>query len=397
MLASDLPDSENNATRGFDHDDFAELDTTLHKLVDDGKLANVVTLVAHHGKIIHRDAYGVHDKSAATTVPVKITSIYRIASMLKPIIGAAMMILWEDGLWALEDPVSKFIPEFADLKVQVNSAEGAIKLVDQETPMTMKQLMSHTAGFSGRGEYNDAELRKGDLQEMINVLSTMPLAFQPGKEWRYGPSVDIQGYIIEKLTGQLLDDFLAQRLFTPLGMVDTGFVLPPSKRERLVNLHEANATSELVSIPLDGTYQTIRPRFIGGGLNILSTVDDYFRFSQMLLNHGEFEGQRYLKSSTIELMRRDVLGPDVYVNLGGHVLKNLGFGLGVAIVQSVVPGMSSQMVGSYFWGGLFGTWFWIDPVNEVIVVGFINEEDWPKRVPFLREISAKWVYKAIKT
>lgn len=395
MSTSDPLESSDGSVQGFSRGGLAEFDNQFHKLVDDGKLANVVTLIARHGEVVHRDAYGVHDVSAAVPVPIKTTSIYRIASMLKPIMAAAMMMLWEEGLWALEDPVSKFIPEFSDLKVKVENEGGEVELVNQNTPMTMKQLMSHTAGFVGRGEYDADRIRKGDLQGMINILATLPLAFQPGKEWRYGPSVDIQGYIIEKLTGQLLDDFLAQRLFTPLGMVDTGFVLPASKLERLVSNHKDDGTGKLVSVPLEGTYNTTRPKFIGGGMAILSTVDDYFRFSQMLLNGGEFEGKRYLKPSTIDLMRTSVLEPGVYVKIGVHVIESLGFGLGVAIVQNQVPGMSSQKVGSYFWGGLFGTWFWIDPTNEVVVVGFINELDWSKRV-FTREICAKWVYKALK-
>jgi CubicO group peptidase (beta-lactamase class C family) len=396
MSTSDPLESSDGSLQGFTKHGLAEFVTQFHKLVDDGKMANVVTLIARHGEIVHRDAYGVHDVSAAVPVPVKTTSIYRIASMLKPIMAVAMMMLWEEGLWALEDPVSKFIPEFSYLKVNVENEGGEVELVDQDTPMTMKQLMSHTAGFVGRREYDANHMRKGDLQDMINILATLPLAFQPGKEWRYGPSVDVQGYIIEKLTGQLLDDFLAQRLFTSLGMVDTGFVLPASKLERLVSNHKDDGTGKLVSVPLEGTYNTTRPKFIGGGMAILSTVDDYFRFSQMLLNSGEFEGKRYLKPSTIELMRTSVLEPGVHLKIGAHVFENLGFGLGVAIVQNQVQRMSSRKVGSYFWFGLFGTWFWIDPTNEVVVVGFINELDWSKKGLFASEICAKWVYKALK-
>lgn len=396
MSTGDPVESSKESLQSFTKDGLAEFDTQFHKLVDEGKLANVVTLIARRGEIVHRDAYGVHDVSAAVPVPVTTTSIYRIASMLKPIIAVCMMMLWEEGLWALEDLVSKFVPEFSDLKVKVEKEGGEFELVDQDTPMTMKQLMSHTAGFVGRGEYDADQIRTGDLQGMIKILATLPLTFQPGKAWRYGPSVDIQGYIIEKLTGQLLDNFLAQRLFTPLGMADTGFVLPASKLERLVSNHKADETGKLVSVPLEGTYNTTRPKFIGGGMAILSTVDDYFRFSQMLLNGGEFDGRRYLKSSTIELMRTSVLEPGVHVQLGVHVIKSLGFGLGVAIVETEVQRMSSQKVGSYFWGGLFGTWFWIDPTNEVVAVGYINEVDWMKRVPFPREICAKFLYKALK-
>jgi CubicO group peptidase (beta-lactamase class C family) len=397
MSAND-PDANSAETiQGFSKEGLAEFDVQFHKLVDDGKLANVVTLIARHGEIVHCDAYGVKDVSAPSPTPVKTDSIYRIASMLKPIMGAAMMMLWEEDKWALEDPVSKFIPEFAELKVKIERDDGETELVPQATPMKMKHLMSHTAGFRGRGEYTGVhDLRQGDLQDMINILATLPLDFQPGTDWRYGPSVDIQGYIIAKVTGQPLDDFLAERLFTPLGMVDTGFVLPASELHRLVSNHKDDGTGKLESVPLEGTYNAVRPKFIGGGMAILSTVTDYFRFSQMLLNGGEFEGKRYLKASTIELMRTSVLEPGVRLNIGPHVIDGLGFGLGVAIVEKQVKGMSSQKIGSYFWGGLFGTWFWIDPVQDVVAVGFINELDWSKRVPFPREICAKWVYNALK-
>jgi CubicO group peptidase (beta-lactamase class C family) len=397
MSANDPVANSAETIQGFSKEGLAEFDVQFHKLVDDGKLANVVTLIARHGEIVHCDAYGVKDVSAPSPTPVKTDSIYRIASMLKPIMGAAMMMLWEEDKWALEDPVSKFIPEFAELKVKIERDDGETELVPQATPMKMKHLMSHTAGFRGRGEYTGVhDLRQGDLQDMINILATLPLDFQPGTDWRYGPSVDIQGYIIAKVTGQPLDDFLAERLFTPLGMVDTGFVLPASELHRLVSNHKDDGTGKLESVPLEGTYNAVRPKFIGGGMAILSTVTDYFRFSQMLLNGGEFEGKRYLKASTIELMRTSVLEPGVRLNIGPHVIDGLGFGLGVAIVEKQVKGMSSQKIGSYFWGGLFGTWFWIDPVQDVVAVGFINELDWSKRVPFPREICAKWVYNALK-
>lgn len=396
MSATDSDANSNETLQGFTKEGLADLDTQFHKMVDQGTLANVVTLIARNGKIVHHDAYGVQDVSSPTAIPVKRTSIYRIASMLKPLIGTTMMMLWEEGLWALDDHVSKFIPEFRELKVKIEREDGKIEFVSQDTPMTMRQLMSHTAGFAEWKDYEANNLKKGDLQDMINVLTSLPLAFQPGKAWRYGPSVDIQGYIIEKLTGQPLDDVLAQRLFTPLGMVDTGFVLSASKVDRLVNNHTVDGTGKLMSVPLDGTYNTTRPKFIGGGMAVLSTVDDYFRFSQMLLNGGKFEGKQYLNSSTINHIRTNVLEPGVYLTLGNHVIKGLGFGLGVAVVLDQVERMSSQRLGSYFWGGLYGTWFWIDPVDEVVVVGFINEVNWEKRVPFPREICAKWLYKALK-
>jgi CubicO group peptidase (beta-lactamase class C family) len=324
--------------------------------------------------------------SATPPVPVKSDTIFRIASMTKPITGAAMMMLWEESKWALEDPVSKFIPEFEDLKVKQDDG----KLVPQESPMTMKQLMSHSAGFGARNDY--PELRGGSLQDMIDILAKQPLPFQPGRAWRYGPCVDIQGYIIQKITGLYLDEFLEQRIFAPLGMVDSGYALPESKKDRLVNKHKEDG-GKLVAVDLPGTYNPSRPKFIGGGGGLmLSTVKDYWRFSQMILSGGEFEGKRYLKANTVEMMHTNVLEPDVKVWLGRDV-DHLGFGLGYAIVQDSAAGKSTQPPQSYFWGGLYGTWFWIDPVKDMIVIGFINKGE---AGTMLRQLSAKLVYEALK-
>lgn len=233
---------------------------------------------------------------------------------------------------------------------------------------------------------------------MIDFLAKQPLSFQPGKGWRYGPSVDIQGYIIQKLTGQFLDEFLEQRIFTPLGMVDSGYVLPASKAERLVSNHKHDDNGNLIAVGLSGTYNTSRPKFLGGGGGLmLSTVKDYWNFSQMILNGGKFKGKRYLEASTVEMMHTNVLEQGVGLRLCHHDIKGLGFGLGYAIVQDPVAAKTSQGLQSYFWGGLYGTWFWIDPVNDMVVIGFINTLNGSTQVeaPLVRELSAKLVYRAV--
>jgi CubicO group peptidase (beta-lactamase class C family) len=283
-------------TQGFSQEGLTEFNAQFHKLVENGKLANVVTLIARHGEIVNCDAFGVLDVSATPTMPVRTDSIFRIASMTKPITSAAMMMLWEEGKWALEDPVSRFIPEFEGLKVKQADGEP----VPQATPMTMKQLMSHSAGFGARSDYSD--LRSGTLQDMIDLLATLPLSFQPGKDWQYGPSIDIVGYIIQKLTGQFLDEFLEQRIFAPLGMVDTGYVLPESKRDRIVSCHKYDDNGKVTVDPLTSRYNTSRPKFLGGGGGLmLSTAKDYWLFSQMILNGGQFDGKRYLEPTTVKM------------------------------------------------------------------------------------------------
>jgi CubicO group peptidase (beta-lactamase class C family) len=305
-----------------------------------------------------------------------------------------MMMLWEEDKWALDDVVSKFVPEFEGLKVKQEDGE----LVPQETPMTMRHLMSHSAGFGSRGEYADIELRGGTLQDMIDILAARPLSFQPGKEWRYGYSVDIVGYIIQKLTGKFLDDFLEERLFAPLGMVDTGYFVHVEKLKRLVSIHKYDENQKLVAVDREGTYKTSRPDYLaGGGGSMLSTVMDFWRFAQMILNGGEFEDKRYLKPSTVELMHTHALEAGVKLKMLRRPLDGLGFGLGFAIVQDSVATKTAMEVGSYFWAGLYGTWFWIDPGRELVVVGLINNVNGqlPTGAPSLRELSAEWVYRTL--
>ena len=303
---------------GFSTDGLKALQRTMRALVDDAKLAGVTTLVARHGKVVYLDAYGVQD--LASKKPVTKDTIFRLASMTKPIVGVAMMMLWEQGKWTLDDPVAKHIPEFAGLKVATPNGE-----VPQARPMTMRQLMSHTAGFDVNAGYAKAELRDSDLQAMINKLARLPLSTQPGTDWQYGPSVDIQGYIVEKLSGQPLDVFLRTRIFEPLGMKDTGFWVDASKADRITQIFTYDADKRLIAAPAQGT-PTLKPMFLSGSGGLLSTTDDYFRFAQMMLNGGAANGKQFLKASTVELMRTNVLarrsqGRYFWTRPSGHWLR----------------------------------------------------------------------------
>ncbi|HLY80515.1 MAG TPA: serine hydrolase domain-containing protein [Caulobacteraceae bacterium] len=383
------------AVQGFSRDGLAAFNRHFHDLVDQQKLANVVTLIARRGEIVNLDAYGVLDVSAAVPSPVKPDSIFRIASMTKPITGAAMMMLFEEGRWKLDDPVAKHIPEFAGLKVRRKDGEP----VDQASPMTMAQLMSHSAGFGRAGDYPaDVNLRGGDLQDMIDVLAKLPLAFQPGKDWRYGPSVDIQGYVIEKLSGQGLDEFFEQRLFAPLGMRDTGFWVEASKGDRVSRIHKYDDDGKVRAAGPSNIFNTAAPKFLAGGGGLVSKIEDYWRFAQMIANGGEFDGRRYLKPETVALMHTNVLEPGVNVTLYSPDTRGLGFGMDFAIVQDPAAALTSQGIQSYYWGGAFGTWFWIDPVNEMIVIGMIQNVAGSQTAagnPAVREQSAQLAYAAM--
>jgi CubicO group peptidase (beta-lactamase class C family) len=382
--------TENRARQGFTAAGLAAFNEQFHALVDQDKLACVVTLVARHGEVVNLDAYGKLDVSQPA--PARTDSIFRIASMTKPITGAAMMMLWEEGKWALDDPVAKHIPEFEGLKVKRKDGDP----VDQASPMTMRQLMSHSAGFGRAGEYAEVNLREGDLQDMIDKLAKLPLSFQPGKDWRYGPSVDIQGYVIEKLSGQGLDEFFEERLFAPLGMVDTGFWVDASKGDRVARIHKY-VDGKITPAGPSNIFNTSKPKFLAGGGGLVSKIEDYWRFTQMILNGGEFAGRRYLKASTVELMHTNVLEPGVNVTLYSPNTVGLGFGMDFAIIQDPVAAKTSQGIQSFYWGGAFGTWFWIDPLNDMIVIGMIQNTggSTPDGAPLVREASARAVYAAM--
>jgi CubicO group peptidase (beta-lactamase class C family) len=368
----------------------AALNAAMHALVDQQKLAGVVTLLARKGKIVSFDAYGRKDAGAAD--PMTKDAIFRIASMTKPITGVAMMQLYEKGLWKLDDPVARHIPEFAGLKVK--TADGS--LVDQASPMTMAQLMSHTAGFGVSTVYEKAGLRDTDLQGMVDKLAKLPLFSQPGTDWAYGPVVDLQGYVVQKLSGLDLADYMQRHIFDPLKMPDTQFWVAPAKSSRVVRIHTYDSGGRIV--PTTSPIRTEKPRFLAGGGGLFSTAADYLRFCQALLNGGQLDGARILKPETVKLMRADVLRPGVGVDLYGPVQKGLGFGMDFAVHRRPAESGLPQGQDSYWWGGAFGTWFWIDPVNELIFIGMIQnlQGSTPGAgTPEMRASSAKLVYAAL--
>ena len=389
IVRSDVPLASPESV-GFSSQGLKAYEQALHALVDEGRLAGVTTLVARRGKVVTFDAYGYKDVAART--PMTKDTIFRIASMTKPVAGVAMMILWEEGKWKLDDPVHTHIPEFADLKVKTSSG-----VVAQTRPMTMRQLMSHTAGFDVSRGYEDVNLSAGNLQDMIDKLAKLPLASQPGTDWAYGPSVNIQGYLVEKLSGQSLDQFFATRIFAPLEMTDTGFWVDASKVDRVSRVHTYGADKKVMVAQTSGD-PSRKPRFLSASGGLLSTTEDYWRFAQMLLNGGELDGARILKSATVELMRTNVLNDGVQIDLYGPKEDGIGFGLDFAIVMDPARADTPRGPNSFYWGGAFGTWFWIDPTNELIVIGMIQNISGSiptGDTPPMRRISPKMVYAAL--
>jgi len=380
------------AAAGFDPARLQALSADLQDLVDRGQLAGVTTLAARKGKVFHFETRGLAD--VETGAPARPDTIWRIASMTKPVIGVAMMQLWEKGLWKLDDPVARHIPEFEGLKVK--AADGS--LVPQATPMTMAQLMSHTAGFDVSAGYAQAGLRAGDLKEMIRRLAALPLACQPGTDWRYGPCVDIQGHVVERLSGERLDAYLARNVFVPLNMVDTGFQVPAEKAARVARIHTYR-DGRIVAGPPQAIPVT-PPAFLSGGGGLLSTASDYFRFSQALLDGGVLGGKRILRADTVKLMRRNVLAPGVKVDLYGPSQDGVGFGMDFAVIQDPAAARTPQGRDTFYWGGAFGTWFWIDPTNDVVFVGMIQNVNGSvpgAGSPNVREITPRRLYAALKS
>ena len=390
------------ADAGISAERLARVRLGMQRLVDEGRIAGVVTMVARHGKVVEFDAAGKRDLAA--DAPMRTDSIFRIYSMSKPITGVAMMMLFEEGKWQLNDPVSDYIPEFSDLKVFGTDAAGNTTLTDQTHPLTMRELMSHTGGFT-YGFFSDTPVdrlqRDADvlnidntLEEMIRRVAKLPLNSQPGSEWHYSIAVDIQGYIVQRLSGMPFEEFLQKRIFRPLRMNDTGFYVPKEKIRRLAQFYSYGNDGTLV-VQRGGLNHDFgaKPAFASGGGGLVSTATDYMRFCQMLLNGGVLEGTRLLAPKTVELMRTNVLSPGM-----ATLSPGAGFGLDFAVYTDVGAAGGYYGPGTYWWGGAAGTWFWIDPVNDLIVVGMIQQVAAAaptRRVPDMRGLSHSLVYQSI--
>ena len=382
----ELPTARSAAEVGFDAQRLARLDAFIRASVDEGRFPGVMTMVARHGKVVAFNSYGMADVASGRTLAKD--TIFRIYSMTKPVTAVAMMMLFEEGKWKLDDPVSKFIPEFAHLKVVKSiNADGSPVLEDARRPPTMREMMSHTAGF-GYGLSVDNPVDKAyiqqqvlfsrGLQQMVNRTASIPLKYQPGTNWAYSNTPELQGFIIEKLSGMSLGQFMASRIFKPLGMVDTGFTLTSVQKPRLASLYAGDpASGELIPItsafgkPLPDP--TLPPANESGGGGLMSTMADYARFCQMLLNGGALDGVRLLSPATVELLHTNVVPQIVYDTPDPTRIINLrdGSGFGMNMLVEPEPRKYGSLVGAntMSWGGAAGTWFWVDPTNDMFVIG----------------------------
>jgi CubicO group peptidase (beta-lactamase class C family) len=392
---------------GFSSERLERLHRTMQQEVDRKQLAGIVTILARHGKVVEERTYG--KKDMASGAPMTKDTIFRIFSMTKPVTGVAMMILYEEGKWHPSDPVSQYIPEFAHLKVFKGvDQSGNMILEDPVHPPNMRELMTTTAGFTygffGTSPvdkmYKDQQvLQSQSLEDMINKLRKIPLLYQPGTRWVYSVSMDIQGYIVEKLSGQSLPDFMRQRIFGPLGMKDTGFFVPKEKRNRFATLYAGDQKGELIAdkpgegLPTD--YAT-EPSMPSGGGGMVSTAEDYLRFAQMLLNDGELDGVRILAPATVQLMTSNHLAPSLMTGEGFFMgpRPGLGWGYDCAVFSDPLQADEAVGKGTFFWLGAADTWFWVDPTNDLIFVGMTQRmlgAGWPN----VEALSQPLVYQAL--
>jgi CubicO group peptidase (beta-lactamase class C family) len=322
-----------------------------------------------------------------------------------------MMILYEQGKWQPSDPIAKYIPEFAHLKVYKGTdADGNMILVDPDHAPTMRELMSHTAGFTYGffGDtpvdkmYRDANLLASkNLQDFVEKLARIPLLYQPGQGWTYSMSMDIEGYIVEKLSGQSLPDFVSDHIFKPLGMRDAGFYVPADKRDRFVTLYRTGPNGELMADPSasrrSGNYD-VQPPMPSGGGGMVSTAEDYYRFATMLLNRGELDGKRILAPASVNLMMSNHVPVELLTGKFGigNASMRPGFGYGYNGAVEFDPAQANlpDGEGTYQWDGAAGTWFWVDPTNDVVFVGMIQRMLGPASPP-LEYGSRQVVYGAL--
>jgi len=384
----------NPASAGFDERRLERITEHIQtRYIDPGRIAGCQVAVARHGHVGYFRSFGVRDRERSA--PVAEDTIWRIYSMTKPITGVALMSLYERGMFQLSDPVSRFIPEWRDLKVREQTEDGQERLVDPQSPMTIRDLLMHMSGLGFAGGRTLQQLFSADnakpgqaltpgsrrgpnatLQSMVERYADYPLEFHPGTRWFYSVSTDICGRLVEIISGQRFDDYLRTTIFEPLGMDDTGFMVPDAKVDRFAACYRRDASKNLILVddPQRSGYRE-QPSFLSGGGGLVSTTDDYLRFCQMLLNGGELDGVRILGRKTVELMAsnhlpdegdlQSVALPGGYGEVG---FAGMGFGLTVAVAKAPTATQVIGSAGEYMWGGAASTIFWVDPVEDLTAV-----------------------------
>ena len=375
---------------GLSAERLERISSAAQEFIDEGQLAGAVTVVARRGKVAHFEAYGMMDIEADK--PMQKDTIFRIYSMTKPIAAVGVMMLCEEGKLTLDAPASTYLPELSRMQVAQDADANVFTPVETDREMTVQDLMQHTAGLPGAARYmggNTAvdklyrkaeldRLHECNLQELVERLGTIPLLYQPGTKWHYSIAADVLGRLIEVTSGQPFDQFLAERIFQPLGMIDTGFYVPAEKIDRLAGMYGPKPTGGLQTIdaPAGGTGHisktsfTKEPRFLSAGGGLVSTASDFARFCLMLSDKGTLSGKRLMKAESVELMTRNHL-PQHLIPLDKKPedrYGGLGFGLGVSVRVQQTDWVRASQIGEYGWIGGTSTEFWISPQDELISI-----------------------------
>jgi len=385
---------------GLSKERLGRIRTWMQRYIDEAKLPGATTLVARHGEVAFSQTLGYGDLEKKK--PLTQDSILRFYSMTKPITAVAVMMLYEQGVFQLDDPLSAFIPAFRDMKVyRSGSAENPV-MEPAVKPITIRELMTHTSGLTygmeNEGVVPELYLKRktefnpndGPLEAVVNRLAKIPLEFQPGSRWEYSVSFDVLGRLVEIISGKSLDIFFKENIFEPLGMIDTGFHVPESRLDRFVSLYERTQESDLSLVergedsPLVDAVETL-----SGGGGLVSTLDDYFRFTEMLRRKGELDGQRLLGRKTVEFMTCNHLPGDL-ADMGQPTFcettyEGIGFGLGMSVVLDPAKAKIVGTPGEYAWGGYASTAFWIDPVEDLTVI-FLTQLIPSSAYPIRREL-----------
>ena len=378
---------------GLSRSRLARLSDVLRAEIERGRVPGAVALVARRGKVAYFESFGVRDP--ASSAPMHKDTIFRIYSMTKPIVSVAAMMLWEEGQFLLNDALAKYLPEFGRMKVAV-ARDGKVELVLADRDITIQDLLRHTSGltYEFRGNapvqkmYMEAKVfrRNQTNADQAATLAQLPLMHQPGTRWEYSRSTDVLGRLVEVLSGTSLGEFLSERILTPLGMVDTAFFVPAQNHGRLAEAFprdpETDAPVQLVEVKE-------KPRFESGGGGMVSTALDYARFLQMLLNGGRLDAVRLLSRKTIEYMTADHLGP--ITGAPDLLIPGYGFGLGFAVRLQAGIAQVPGSIGQYFWGGLAGTTFWVDPKEDFFALMLIQA---PGQREYYRVLFRDMVYAA---
>ena len=365
---------------GLSSDRLANINRKLSAYVEAGYVAGFVTLVARQGEVVHLEAIGYRD--AGQRLPIELDTIFRIYSMTKPVTSVALMMLYERGKFQLTDPVGKYIPAFA--KTRVLSGYGFLgkELVEQDPPMTVQHLLTHTAGLSYGffydtpidEMYRDSIFRSetASLEEKILGMAELPLRRQPGTAWNYSIATDVCGYLLQVLADMPFEDFLQQEIFDPLGMVDTQFNVPAEKAHRFAKLYQYRPVDgsfrEFAGAPNIPFHDFSKPASApSGGGGLVSTISDYWQFARMLLNRGESNGVRILGRKTLEFMTMNHLRSELLpIDIGGNTIGGRGFGLGFDVVIDPPQTGVLNSTGTYGWSGAAATNFWVDPHEQIV-------------------------------